>query len=33
MESGAAGNFISLVNKLIFTGNDGVNGYKTWQSD
>jgi ELWxxDGT repeat protein len=32
-ESGAAGNFTKLINKLVFIGNDGVSGYKTWQSD
>jgi ELWxxDGT repeat protein len=30
---GTVGNFSKVINKLIFTGNDGVNGYKTWQSD
>jgi ELWxxDGT repeat protein len=32
-ESGAVDNFSQLVHKLIFIGKDGVNGYKTWQSD
>ena len=33
IQSGAAGNFSQLINKLLFTGNDGVSGYTTWQSD
>ena len=33
IQSGAAGNFSKLINKLLFTGNDGVSGYTTWQSD
>ncbi len=32
-ESGAVGNFSKAINKLVFTGNDGINGYKTWESD